>query len=405
MARFAYRAKKGPREEVSGHIDAENKNTALHRLTAMGLFPVSVEEEKPEHAAMHRNPFARFKKVAIRDLSIFTRQLSDLLEAGLPLVRALTVLTKQTESRYLRGIISELRDAVQEGNPLSEALERHPKTFSSLYTSMVKSGETGGSLENVLLRLAEFQETQDELNNTVRRAMAYPALMGLVGAATVFVLITFVIPKIVSMFQDLNQTLPLPTVILLNISHFMRDFWWVLAGACFLLYFTFARVAKTREGRLLIDKTKLSIPILGQLILRAEIARFARTLSTLLNNGVPILEALTVVINIMENEVLKEEARAAHKEVMSGSSLAGGLGKGAHFPVFVNNMIAVGEESGALEKALVKISMSYEREVDKTVDLLTSLLEPLMILTMGLIIGFIVIAMLLPIFELSFIAR
>jgi len=407
MARFSYRAKKGPKEEANGHIEAENKNAALRRLTTMGLFPISIEEEKAEHAAIQKNPLARFsvRKVAIRDLSIFTRQLSDLLEAGLPLLRALNVLNKQTEDRYLRSVIGDLRDTVQDGNPLSEALERHPKIFSSLYTSMVRSGETGGSLENVLLRLSEFQETQDELNNTVRRAMAYPALMAIVGAGTIFVLITFVIPKIVSMFQDLNQTLPLPTVILLNISHFSRDFWWIIAGGCFLIYFTFARISKTHEGRLLIDRTKLSIPIMGQLILKAEIARFTRTLSTLLNNGVPILQALSVVINIMENEILKEDTRVAHKEVMGGLSLASGLGKGAHFPVFVNNMIAIGEETGALEKALVKVAISYEREVNKTVALLTSLLEPLMILTMGLIIGFIVIAMLLPIFELSFITH
>lgn len=405
MGRFAYKAKSGSKEEVSGYIDAENKNAALYRLTSMGLFPIVIEEEKADQVVSHKNPLARFKRVAIRDLSIFTRQLSDLLEAGLPLVRALTVLEKQTENRYLSRIIGDLKGEVQEGSPLSDALQKNPKIFSGLYVSMVKSGETGGSLENVLLRLAEFQEAQEELNSTVRQAMAYPALMAVVGIITILVLITFVIPKIVSMFQDLNQTLPLPTLILLNISHFIRNFWWALAGAFFLIYFVFVRIKKTREGRLFIDRTRLSIPIMGQLILRAEIARFARTLSTLLNNGVPILESLGVVINVMENDILKEDAKTAQKEVRSGSSLANGLNKGAYFPIFVNNMIAIGEESGALEKALMKVALSYEREVDRTVNVLTSLLEPIMILTMGLILGFIVISMLLPIFELSFIAR
>ena len=402
--RFTYRAKKGPKEEVSGSIEAENKNMALHKLAAMGCFPLFIEEENIGQPALQKNPFLRFRKIAIGDLSTFTRQLSDLLEAGLPLTRALSVLEKQTENRLLRSIIEDLGDSVRSGNPLSVSLEKHRRFFSNLYISMVRSGETSGSLENVLLRLAEFLEAQEELNTTVQRAMAYPALMAIVGTATIFVLMVFVIPKIVSMFQDLNQVLPLPTVILLNISYFMRDFWWALAGIGLLIYFAFLRILKTLEGKLVIDRFKLSIPLMGRLVLRAEIARFARTLSTLLNNGVPILEALSVVIDIMENETLKEEVKLVQQDVREGSSLAKGLDKGIHFPVFVNNMIAVGEESGALEKALIKVAISYEREVDKTVKILTSLLEPFMILTMGLIIGFIVIAMLLPIFEISFIA-
>lgn len=404
MARFIYRAKKGPKEEVSGSIEAENKNVALHRLTTMGYFPIYIEQENIERAALKKNPFLRFRKVSIRDVSVFTRQMSDLLEAGLPLVRALSVLEKQTGNRYLQGVIANLMGSVQDGNPLSDSLQKHPKIFSTLYISMVRSGETGGNLEGVLLRLAEFQEAQDELNTTVHQAMAYPALMAIVGAVTIVVLITFVIPKIVSMFQDLNQTLPLPTVILLNISHFIRNFWWILVGGGGIAYFAFIRIARTHEGKLIIDKLKLSFPIMRQLILRAEIARFARTLSTLLNNGVPILEALSVVINVMENETLKEGARLAQREVREGANLSTGLSKSPYFPAFVNNMIAIGEESGALEKALLKIAISYEREVDKTVKVMTSLLEPFMILTIGLVIGFIVIAMLLPIFEISFIA-
>ncbi len=404
MPRFFYRAKKGPKEEISGFIEAENKDAALHKLTAAGHFPIFIEQEDIEKAALKKNPLSFFRRVSIRDISIFTRQLSDLLEAGLPLVRALSVLRKQTENRFLQNVIGELRDSVQDGNPLSDSLRKHPGIFSDLYVSMVRSGETGGNLEGVLVRLAEFQESQEELNTTVRHALAYPGLMAIVGAVTIIVLMVFVIPKIVVMFQDLNQTLPLPTVILLNISHFMRDFWWILLGVCLLVYFAFRRIAKTHEGKLFIDRSRLTIPVIGQLILRAEIARFARTLSTLLNNGVPILEALNVVINIMENESLKEDARLARQEVREGANLAKGLSKGAYFPVFVNNMIAVGEESGALEKALLKVAISYEREVDRTVKVLTSLLEPLMILTIGLVIGFIVIAMLLPIFEISFIA-
>jgi len=404
MARFFYKAKRGPAEEVSGRIEAENKDMALHKLTAMNLYPISIAEEDIGQSSFQNKALLHFKRVSIKDISVFTRQLSDLLEAGLPLVRALTVLNEQTASSQLRAIIGDLKSSIQDGNTLSESLAKYENVFSGLYVSMVRSGETGGGLERVLIRLAEFQEAQDELSTSVKRAMAYPALMATVGAATVFILITFVIPKIVSMFQDLNQTLPLPTAILLNISGFIRNFWWIIIGFVMLGYFLYSRFTASGEGRIFLDRLKLKIPVAGQLVLRAETARFARTLSTLLENGVPILNAFTVVIDIMENEILREEAKAAQKDIREGSSLAKGLSKGSHFPVFVTNMIAIGEESGTLEKALLKVAMSYEREVDKTIKMMTSLLEPLMILAVGLVLGFIVIAMLLPIFEISFIA-
>jgi type II secretion system protein F len=405
MPKFIYVAKRGPKEELKGSIEAENKNVALNRLAAMGYFPVSIEEEDIDRHASLVSAIPGFKKVNIHDLSVFTRQLSDLLEAGLPLVKSLSVLEKQTGNRYLRSVISDLRTHVQDGNSLSSSLKRHPKVFTELYVSMVRSGEVGGSLENVLLRIAEFQETQEELTAKVKSAMVYPALMASVGITTIIALITFVIPRIVSIFKDLNQLLPLPTLILLNISDFIKHFWFIVAGGLLLVYLAFKRLVSTHEGKMAVAKLKLGLPLWGQLIQKTEIARFARTLATLLSNGVPILDALRVVADIMENEVLKENIKIAQKEVREGNALAAGLGKGTYFPVFVNNMIAVGEEGGAVEKALFKVASSYEREVDRSVKTTTSLLEPLMILTLGLILGFIVIAMLLPIFEMSFIAR
>ncbi len=405
MPKFIYVAKKGPKEEIKGVIEAENQNAALHRLTAAGYFPVLIEEEDINRPTSLAGVIPGIKRVNIRDLSIFTRQLSDLLEAGLPLIKSLFVLEKQTGNRYLRNVIADLRSFVQDGNTLSSSLERHPKVFPGLYVSMVKSGEAGGGLESVLLRIAEFQESQEELMAKVKSAMAYPALMACVGAVTIFVLIAFVIPKMAAMFNDLNQSLPLPTVILLDISNFIRDFWFVFAGGVLLIYLAFRRLVSSREGRMTVDKLRLGFPLWGQLILKAEIARFTRMLATLLSNGVPILEALNVVVGIMENEVLKEDIRIAEKEVREGNTLAAGLGKGVYFPVFVNNMISVGEESGAIEKALFKVAYAYEREVDRAVKTTTSLLEPVMILTLGLILGFIVIAMLLPVFEISFVVR
>lgn len=405
MPKFIYIAKKGPQEEVKGSIEAENKNTALRRLAAMGYFPLSIEQESIEASASIVSTIRGFKKVNIHDLSIFTRQLSDLLEAGLPLVKSLSVLEKQTDNKYLRRVIGDLRGHVQDGNPLSSSLKKHPKVFSDLYVSMIQSGEAGGTIENVLLRIAEFQESQDELTAKVKSAMIYPALMAIVGVTTIFVLITFVIPRIVSMFKDLNQSLPLPTVALLNISDFIKHFWFLLFGGLLLIYLGYKRLEASHEGKMFLDRLKLSMPLLGPLTAKTEIARWTRTLAALLTNGVPILEALNIVMNIMENEILKEDLRIAEKEVREGNALAVGLSKGAYFPAFVNNMISVGEEGGAVEKALFKVAASYEREVDRAVKTMTSLLEPLMILTLGSVIGFIVIAMLLPIFEISFIAK
>ncbi|MDP3789081.1 MAG: type II secretion system F family protein, partial [Candidatus Omnitrophota bacterium] len=328
MPKFIYIAKKGPREEVKGSIEAENKNTALQRLAAMGYFPLSIEQESIEASASIVSTLPGFKKVNIHDLSVFTRQLSDLLEAGLPLIKSLSVLEKQTENKYLRSVIGDLRSHVQDGNPLSSSLKKHPKVFSDLYVSMVQSGEVGGTMENVLLRIAEFQESQEELTAKVKSAMIYPALMATVGITTIFVLITFVIPRIVSMFKDLNQSLPLPTIILLNISDFIKHFWFILFGGLLLIYLGYKRLGASHEGKMFLDRFKLSMPLLGPLVTKTEIARFTRTLATLLTNGVPILDALNVVINIMENEVLKEDITKAQKEVREGNALAAGLGKG-----------------------------------------------------------------------------
>lgn len=405
MPKFIYTAKQSPKEEIKGALEAENKNAALRRLTAMGYFPISIEQEDEGHPASFACAIRGFKKVNIHDISIFTRQLADLLSAGLPLVKSLAVLEKQTEQRRLLSVIADIRDFVQDGNALSSALKRHPKIFPELYVSMVMSGEAGGSMENVLLHIAEFQESQEEIASKVKSAMIYPALMASVGAITILVLITFVIPRIVSMFKDLNQSLPLPTLILLDISNFIKNFWFILLGTALLIYLAFKRLANSHDGKAVMDRFKLAVPVFGQLTLKADIARFAKTLAALLANGVPILDALSVVTNVMDNEVIKDDLKIAQKEVREGSALAAGLSKGAYFPIFVNNMIAVGEESGAVEKALFKVAAAYEREVDRSVKTMTSLLEPLMILTIGLIIGFIVIAMLLPIFEISFVAR
>lgn len=404
MPKFLYKAKDGPKKIIEGSIEAESEQAALSKLTKIGYFPISIKIEKVGEISSSQK-FYLFKKIKLHDLAIFTRQLADLLDSGLTLANALRIIHDQTENKFFKSILSSIRNQVEEGVPFSEAIKLHPKIFSKLYISMSRSGETGGMMGEILNRLADFAETQEQLENKVKAALAYPAVMASVGIVTIFVLITFVIPKIVGMFEDLGQALPLPTTILVNVSDLVINYWYLLLSAIALFVIFFARLKKTKEGQLYIDRIKLGFPVFGQLINKAEIARFSRTLATLLANGVPILESLEVVRDTMQNTVLRKDADGAYALVRDGKSLAVGLSKGKYFPIFITNMIAVGEEGGQLEKALFKVADSYDKQLDNAVKVMTSLLEPILILTMGLVVGFIVISMLLPIFQINIIAR
>lgn len=404
MPLFIYKAKKGPTEIIEGNIEAESESSALAKLYQLGYYPISISKEgegaRPSSSALYL-----FRRVKLHDLSIFTRQLSDLLDSGLTLHNALNVIYRQTESRSFQPIIGDIRDQVRDGRPFSEALKRYPDIFSSLYISMVRSGETGGMLEGILDRLAGFSEAQERLQTKVKSALAYPFVMASVGLITIVVLITFVIPKIVAMFEDLGQTLPIPTAILVNISRFFINYWYLVIGFIALALFIITRITRTEEGRIAIDRLKLGLPITGNLIKKAEIARFSRTLGTMLQNGVPMLESLEVVGATMQNAVLKKDVLMTFRDVRDGKSLSNSLSLRKFFPIFATNMIAVGEEGGNIEKSLFKVADSYERETDNVIKVMTSLLEPFLILTMGLIVGFIVISMLLPIFQINIIAR
>lgn len=404
MAIYVYKAKKGPSEIIEGTIEAATETSALTKLTGLGYYPISIAKEG---AGRSGGPATInfFKRVRLHDLSIFTRQMSDLLDSGLTLLDSLNVAYQQTENKYFQGIIRDIRDHVRDGRPFSEALKKHPSVFSSLYVSMTRSGETGGMLDDILARLASFAETREQLQTKVKSALAYPAVMACVGLITIVILITFVIPKIVSMFEDLGQSLPLPTAVLISISRFSTSYWYIVAGCAALFVFAWSRIAKTKDGRIAIDGLKLRMPIIGDLIKKSEIATFSRTLGTLLQNGVPILESLDVVASTMQNAVLKAEIAQTYIDVRDGKGLSRSLSQKKNFPAFAINMIAVGEEGGGLEKALFKVADSYERETDNVIKTITSLLEPFLILSMGLVVGFIVVSMLLPIFQINIIAR
>jgi type II secretion system protein F len=406
MPRFVYKAKKGPKDIAEGVIDAESESQALLKIGALGLFPLSIRQEgKTAETTTGPAAVKFFGRIKTSDLSVFTRQLADLLESGMTIVNALDILARQTGNKKLKNIIGEVRDYIKGGNTLSAALNIYPNVFSPLYVSMIHSGEASGTVEGVLNRLADFLEEQEEFKTKVQAALAYPILMASVGIATVVVLLIFVMPRVVGIFEDLGQQLPLITMALLAVSNFIRMYWYIAIAAMLLVIFMVRQANRTSEGKALIDRVKNNAPLVGDLLKKTDIARFSRTVGTLLSNGVTILQSLEIVEGIVSSNLAKKDIRGAFIRVRDGAPLARALAAGAYFPIFVTNMIAVGEESGQLERALLKVADSYERETDKMIKIISSLLEPLMILAMGLVVGFIVISILLPIFQISLIAR
>jgi type II secretion system protein F len=405
MPRFIYKAKISPGKIKEGTIEAENQNQAALKLSRSGLFILSVEEESSVFIRKSRGMFRLLKSVPLRDISNFTRQLSNLLDSGLTMLNALGILIGQSENPYLRRIIGVIRDDIKGGATFSTALSKHPKIFSGLYVNMVESGEISGSLEDVLSRLSDFMEKDEENISKIRSSMAYPALMAFVGFITIFVLLSFVAPRLIVIFIDLGQSLPLPTIILIGISSFFAKFWvLILAGLIFFAIVLY-KWSKTQEGKAVFDSLKLKLPLIGPFIKKAEVARFARTLAVMISNGVSITKSLAVSGTTVSNTLIKKDIQQASKDVSEGASLSSGINKSKIFPSMAANMIFVGEESGTLERSLMKIANAYEIETDRTVKVITSLLEPMLILFMGVVVGFIVIAMLLPIFQLNLMIR
>lgn len=406
MQKFLYKAKDGRKQVMQGILEAETERGALSKLSQMGYFPLSIQKEEagPQRQASSRS-FSIFTGIRRRDITFFTRQLSDLLEAGLTLMRALNVIQDQTENPRLQEILGDIVSHVRDGKSFSDALAVYPKVFPPIYVSMVRSGEVGGILGGVLSRLADFSEKEEELQGKVRAAMAYPALICLVGMGTVAVLLIFVVPKLVLLFQDVGQVLPLPTQILIAVSNGVAKYWWVALLIAALGGFLGKRQSLPQGARLAIDRIKLRLPVWGSLIKKVEIARFARSLATLLSHGVPILQAMQSVYQATGNEMLKGELQKIGDQLRGGTTLSQGMRLSRIFPNLVINMVSVGEEAGSLDRSLIKIADTYEREADRAMKMMTALVEPVMILVMGSVVGFIVVSMLLPIFQIDILAR
>jgi len=409
MPKFVYKAKKGPSEFIDGTIDADNLDSAIDKIMKLGLSPLDVFIDVPGAArALKKSPgftlnFSR--RVKLNDIGIFTRQICDLVDAGVPILRALTITANQTQNPQLKLIIDQMYTFVQDGGTFSEALAQHNKVFSPFYVNMIKTGEIGGNLDMILNRLAEFTDKDLETRAKVQASLAYPVFMLFVGAVTIFVILTFVIPRLTVIFDDLTESLPLPTVILMGLSGFLSKFWWLVLGLIAILSFYFQRFRSSPEGKKKVDIWKLKIPMLGDFIKDVEIGRFARTLGTLLDSGVVIVSALESVWAVLDNEILKSEIKFVSQDVASGTSLSAALKKCVFFPEAAVNMIAVGEESGHLEKSLYKLAVSYERQSDRSIKTITSLLEPMMIFVIGAIVGFMFVAILLPIFRVNLLIK
>jgi type II secretion system protein F len=406
MPVFIYEAKLKTGEKVTDTIEAENEHAVISRLQAEGYFPLKVRlrtdiEVKKGRPEKNSHARAVYQRISGKEFAAFTRQLASLLNAGVPLLKSLEVLIRQTKNERLKKIIETLRNDVRDGTAFSEAIKKHPKVFPNLYIGMIRAGEAGGVLDTVLNRLAEWLEKEEDLRRQVRSSMAYPVVMALVGIGTVLFLLGYVIPKFVTMFEDIGRTLPLPTRILISLSNHIRSWWFLYIIGVVIIVSVLSRYVKTKDGKFLFDRVKLQSPVFGGLLNKIVLSRFTRTLGTLIGNGVPLLSALGMTRDTLGNEVFASEINKSYVKVEMGESLAGTLSKSEIFPPIVIDMIAVGEETGNLPDALVRIADTNDREVESSVKALTSLIEPVMILVMGTIVGFIVMAMLLPVFEMS----
>lgn len=404
MPVYEYNALDGSGKSVNGIIDADSPVAARQRLRGTGIFPVDVKETSSKPRGLRLSPVsvsAFLKRIKSGEVSVATRQLSILLGAGVPLVASLEALISQIGNPQFKKIMAEIKESVNEGNSLAYALSSHPRIFSNVYVNMVRAGEASGSLDVVLDRLADLGEHEQALKGRFKAAMAYPVFMFFVGTLVLFFIITFVVPNITQIFKDMHQTLPIPTIVLISVSNFLKSFWWLVLLVIVSIIAIVRQLKNTPRGRYVWDEVKLRIPVLGLINNKMAVASFGRTLGSLLKAGVPLITALQIVRNIVNNVIIADVIDETVEEIQAGKSLASPLAKSQWFPPIVIQMISVGEQSGELETMLLKIADTYDSDVESQIMAMTSIIEPVMILVMGLVVLFIVLSILLPIFEIN----
>lgn len=415
MPSFKYRAKDQTGNTVDGVIEAATSEEAVEKVSQLGQLPIHIEETHsadPKAAAHRSGGASRSAQMAVvkskiksKEITIFGRELSSLIRAGVPILRAIEIVKEQSENLHFQGMLEQVHAEIKNGAHLSAALAQFPKQFPPLYLALIAAGETSGTLDQALARITDFRQKQEEIVSRIRTAMIYPAMMAVTGAGTIVFMLTFVMPRLIGVFSNLGGDLPLPTRILIQISDFLRQGWvWVAVAIIALGVGVLMR--RTKSGQNLpLSAFTLRIPVLGTFILKAEIARFSMTLELLIKSGIPILQAIESAAPVLSNAVLKVEVLKSVQGIREGGSFGRSLKSSKLFPVFFTNLITVGEESGKLDEALAEVASFYERATNEALQTLTSLLEPLMILVMGLVVGFIVVAMLLPMFELNMMVK
>lgn len=404
MQIYYYRAKKGAGEIIEGRIEAGSEREAIEKLSQKGYLPLTLREDT---ACVEKDAPVLIKKagrVRAREVTVFSRQLASLLKSGVAILAALSIIREQSENASFQEVLSFIHKGIKEGATFSSVLAQYPKVFPNLYVAMVRAGEDSGTLPEALFRIADYRAKQEEILSRLRMALAYPALMGVVGVATVVFMLTFVMPRMMGIFENMGQNLPLPTRALIFISNLLRQNWYWIALIGAAVYFSARKQLKSEKAKMSASIFILGLPLFGKLILKAELARFCSTMELLLKNGISILQAIKIAVPVLENEALKKQLLQSCSDLEQGGSFGKSLKGAKFFPLFLSNLISVGEESGRLNEALGEAAGAYERDTDEAIRIMSALIEPLMILVMGIIVGFIVVAMLLPIFEISLIS-
>jgi type IV pilus assembly protein PilC len=392
---FVWKGRSPTGEILSGEYVTENKQELIGYLRKRKIIVTSLREKTKEINL--QLPIK--KKVTVKDLGVFTRQFATMINAGLPMVQCLDILAAQADKPVFKRVVSTVTSDVEGGATLAEALGKH-QVFSQLYVNMVEAGEAGGILDQILNRLAVYLEKAEALQRKVKSAMTYPTVVAVVALGATIFMLMFIIPTFAKMFTDFGGQLPLPTKIVMGLSNFLRDYWYVLLLSVGALVFGFKRFNATDAGKMKIDKLALRIPVLGTVIRKAAIARFTRTLGTLVSSGVPILSGLDITARTAGNKVVEKAIFATRESISQGDTIAEPLKQSGVFPPMVTQMIGVGEQTGALDEMLEKIANFYDDEVDTAVEQLTSIIEPVMIVVMGVIVGGMLISMYLPMFKL-----
>jgi type IV pilus assembly protein PilC len=395
MPTFAYSARPASGGDIqSGEIELPTKDDVLAYLHKQKMIPVSVREKQKALNLTFGSG------VKTRDIVIFTRQFATMINSGLPLVQSLDILAEQTENPALRKTIQETLYDVESGHTLADAMSKHPKVFTELFTNMVAAGEAGGILDTILLRLATFLEKNDALVRKIKGAMVYPAVIFSVAGGAVIILLIFVIPTFQTMFEAAGIPLPLPTRLVIAMSQILFGYWWAIGAGVAAFIFAFRSFVATSQGRLVMDKLLLNLPILGDMQRKAAVARFTRTLGTLVSSGVSILEGLEITAKTAGNRVIHDAVMGSRASIAGGETIAGPLKESGVFPPMVVQMINVGEQTGGLDEMLTKIADFYDEEVDAAVETLLSAMEPIFIVFLGAIVGGMIVAMYLPIFDM-----